>query len=155
MTAQTLPDDVRAALLNEGAWHNITLGDVNAAGRELRRLHAENESQAARIAQLEAALAGAEPVSGQCRFAGEKSWGWCAVEHVRMVQADPRYAAEGYEARYLYTHPPASRQPLTDEQRRRILDKLGAHAEGLDGETWDQMVITATEAAHNITGEPA
>ena len=117
MTAQTQPEALRLA----DCFYLYATGDeyqrdAEAAVIELRRLHAENESQAARIAQLEAALAGAEPVSGQCRFAGEKSWGWCAVEHVRMVQADPRYAAEGYEARYLYTHPPASRQPLSDEQ---------------------------------------
>lgn len=45
-----------------------------------------------------------EPASGQCRFAGQE-WSWCAPEHVRMVHNDPRYAAEGYEARYLYASP--------------------------------------------------
>jgi hypothetical protein len=33
-----------AAWLTEGAWHQMTLGDVIAAGRELRRLQAENEA---------------------------------------------------------------------------------------------------------------
>lgn len=37
------PEALRlAAWLNEGAWHQMTLGDVEAAGRELRRLHAVN-----------------------------------------------------------------------------------------------------------------
>ncbi len=37
------PEALRlAAWLNEGAWNKMTLGDVEAAGRELRRLHAEN-----------------------------------------------------------------------------------------------------------------
>ena len=49
-TQPAQPEALRlAAWLNEGAWHNITLGDVNAAGRELRRQHA-------RIAELEKAL---------------------------------------------------------------------------------------------------
>ena len=48
MTQPVQPEALRlAAWLNEGAWHNITLGDVNAAGRELRHQHA-------RIAELEA-----------------------------------------------------------------------------------------------------
>lgn len=39
ITAQ--PEALRlAAWLNEGAWHSMTLGDILAAGRELRRLHA-------------------------------------------------------------------------------------------------------------------
>ena len=93
MTAQTQPEALPLLLadsleeLAQEIDHTHITTDVLDAAAELRRLHAENESQAARIAQLEAALAGAEPVSGQCRFAGEKSWGWCAVEHVRMVQA--------------------------------------------------------------------
>jgi hypothetical protein len=33
-----------AAWLNEGSWHQMRLGDVEAAGRELRRLDAENEA---------------------------------------------------------------------------------------------------------------
>ncbi|MDX4955918.1 hypothetical protein [Delftia acidovorans] len=38
------PEALRlAAWLNEGAWHQMRLGDVEAAGRELKRLHAENE----------------------------------------------------------------------------------------------------------------
>ncbi len=38
-----VPEAIRlAAWLNEGCWHQIRLGDVEAAGRELRRLHAEN-----------------------------------------------------------------------------------------------------------------
>ncbi|MBF5007638.1 hypothetical protein [Diaphorobacter caeni] len=75
----------------------------------IAQLEAENQ-------QLKAAFADADPVSGQCRFANEKKWGWCAVEHVRMVQADPRYAADGYEVRYLYAHPAASRPALSDEE---------------------------------------
>lgn len=38
------PEALRlAAWLNEGAWLQMRLGDVEAAGRELKRLHAENE----------------------------------------------------------------------------------------------------------------
>ena len=45
------------------------------------------------------------PVAGQCRFKGEKEWGTCATEHVRMVLAGPSYAADGYEVRFLYDVP--------------------------------------------------
>lgn len=40
-TPVPIPEALRlAAWLTEGAWHKMTLGDVEAAGRELRRLHA-------------------------------------------------------------------------------------------------------------------
>lgn len=40
-SAAPMPEALRlAAWLNEGAWHKMTLGDVVAAGQELRRLHA-------------------------------------------------------------------------------------------------------------------
>lgn len=57
------------------------------------------------------ALSQSAPVTGQCRFKGEKEWGSCTVDHVRMVLADPSYAADGYEARYLYTAPQAPAAP--------------------------------------------
>ena len=41
-------------------------------------------------------------------------------------------------------------EPLSKEHRRALLDQLGDTAEGLDGDTWDQMVIDAVEAAHGI-----
>ena len=45
MTDQQQPEALRlAAWLKEGAWHEMRLDDVQAAGRELRRLHAENEA---------------------------------------------------------------------------------------------------------------
>ncbi|MDH5857769.1 hypothetical protein [Lampropedia aestuarii] len=47
---------------------------------------------------------GESPVAGQSRF-GSDLWGFCTHEHVSMVLANPRYAADGYEARYLYTRP--------------------------------------------------
>lgn len=47
----------------------------------------------------------AAPVAGQCRFKGDKAWSNCSAEHVRMVLADPSYAADGYEVRYLYAAP--------------------------------------------------
>lgn len=42
-TPQTTPEALRLApWLNEDAWRQMRLGDVEAAGRELKRLHAEN-----------------------------------------------------------------------------------------------------------------
>ena len=50
MTDRTQPEALRlAAWLNEGAWHQMRVGDVEAAGRELRRQHT-------RIAELESEL---------------------------------------------------------------------------------------------------
>ena len=41
MTTTPVPEALRlAARLTEGAWHKMTRGDVEAVGRELRRLHA-------------------------------------------------------------------------------------------------------------------
>lgn len=51
-----------------------------------------------------------EPVWGQSRFHGQQ-WMSCAAEHVTMVLVDPRYAEEGYEARYLYAAPVQAAQP--------------------------------------------
>ncbi|MFD1839101.1 hypothetical protein [Paracidovorax cattleyae] len=51
--AATQPEALRlAAWLNEGAWHRMTLGDVNAAARELRRLHALTTAPAASLVPL-------------------------------------------------------------------------------------------------------
>ncbi len=43
-TENTQPEALRlAAWLQEGAYYKMTFGDVEAAGRELRRLHADNQ----------------------------------------------------------------------------------------------------------------
>ena len=42
MTGQTEAHRLVTWLKNEGAWHQMTLGDVEAAGRALLRLQAEN-----------------------------------------------------------------------------------------------------------------
>ncbi|WP_046239026.1 hypothetical protein, partial [Delftia tsuruhatensis] len=54
---------------------------------------------------------GTAPVAGQGRFKGDKEWGSCSVEHVRMVLADPSYTTDGYEVRYLYAAPQAPAAP--------------------------------------------
>ena len=64
-------------------------------------------------------------MAGQSRFVGQE-WRWCTPEHVRMVHNNPRYAAEGYEARYLYATP----QPevAQDAQRwRAVAHDLSIH----------------------------
>lgn len=46
------PEALRlAAWLNEGAWHQMKLGDVEAAGRELRTQHADIERKDALLRQ--------------------------------------------------------------------------------------------------------
>ena len=50
-TPAAIPEALRlAAWLTEGAWRKMTLGDVEAAGRELRRLHALASTPVAPVA---------------------------------------------------------------------------------------------------------
>ncbi len=52
--SEAQPEALRlAAWLNEGAWHQMRLGDVLAAGRELRRQHAEIQQLKALNARLQ------------------------------------------------------------------------------------------------------
>ncbi|THJ36198.1 hypothetical protein E8K88_02740 [Lampropedia aestuarii] len=67
---------------------------------------------------------GENPVAGQSRF-GSELWGFCTHEHVRMVLANPRYAADGYEARYLYTRPHV---PAPPPPQVNILAEIERHA---------------------------
>ena len=66
-----------------------------------------------------------EPVWGQSRFHGQP-WMSCAAEHVTMVLADQRYAAEGYEARYLYAAPVLAAQPA-----KSLMKRVDAAAEAM------------------------
>lgn len=63
------------------------------------------------------------PAGGQSRFAGQE-WSWCAPEHVRMVHNDPRYAAEGYEARYLYASPAQSQDSSLRAAVQELVEAL-------------------------------
>lgn len=72
---------------------------------------------------------GTAPVAGQGRFKGDKEWGSCSVEHVRMVLADPSYTADGYEVRYLYTAPQAApAAPAVDACDTALLDAMAAES---------------------------
>jgi len=52
-TPAAIPEALRlAAWLTEGAWRKMTLGDVEAAGRELRRLHALASTPVAPVAPV-------------------------------------------------------------------------------------------------------
>lgn len=39
-------------------------------------------------------------------------------------------------------------KPMTEDEKRQMLDRLGAHCEGMDGEAWDENVIRAVEDFH-------
>lgn len=55
------PEALRlAAWLNEGAWHQMKLGDVEAAGRELRRLHNETVALRAELTSQQEVAEGEE-----------------------------------------------------------------------------------------------
>lgn len=90
----------------------------------------------------------AEPVGGQCRWKGEKSWSLCTAEHVRMALKDPRYAAEGYEVRYLYTAPQAQPADALDAARYRYLrDGWTYHYQHESREKLDASLDAAMAAA--------
>lgn len=53
-----------------------------------------------------------EPVAGQCRWKREVDWRNCSIEHVQFAMKEPRYAADGYEVRYLYAAPVGQAAPI-------------------------------------------
>lgn len=87
-------------------------GDYQVPETKARWLDFHAAWQAAR-----ALPAGMDPVTGQCRFAGDLEWRPCAVEHVRMVLAAPQ-EWEGYEVRCLYVAAPL---PPAAQKRYRLL----------------------------------
>lgn len=76
-----MPEPLRlAAWLTEGAWYKMRLGDVEAAGREMKRLYEENErlsaalnAAAARGAQVSQALSDAE-IDAICQPGRAERW---------------------------------------------------------------------------------
>lgn len=143
MTAQTQPEALRlAAWLNEGAWHNITLGDVNAAGRELRRQHA-------RIAELEAEKANLRDALSDIA-SGEIMRSHCigphCTEELGVATADElssrAYGALDWDDRV--AEPPTQlrekRQPLSDEQIKGVLEIV-------------KTVIACVNEAHHAKSE--
>ena len=88
---ETQPEALRlAAWLNEGAWHQMRLGDVEAAGRELRRLHAENADLRAEL-QSAAALP-AEPT---------QDWLDCPATRADALAEAAKDRADAERYRYL------------------------------------------------------
>ena len=91
-TAQ--PEALRlAAWLNEGAWHQMRLGDVEAAGRELRRLHSALAAAEARNATLTDEAARLDYL-----IDGEGSRCWV----LPVLQGDP--SKEGYCLQWMDCH---------------------------------------------------
>ena len=92
-----------------------------------------------------------EPVAAQCKFDGETLWAGCSIEHYNLVKSEPEKWPQ-YQARLLYTSPPASK-PLTNAQ-------IGAVA----ADIWGSILIApqsyqafarAIEAAHGTSPQPA
>lgn len=164
MTPQTQPVQPEAlrlaAWLNEGAWHNITLGDVNAAGRELRKLHAETERLTAALKKAneqaehferEWYLRGdeleqlqAELVREAQRTANEKLRADQMTEQHRMQAAmNPEARAELAQLR--------ESKPLSDEQIRKAVAPLYADPISAEMGLSDYIkTARAIEAAHGI-----
>ena len=156
MTAQTQPEALRlAAWLNEGAWHNITLGDVNAAGRELRRQHAriaELEAEKANLRDALSDIASGEIMRSHCT-------GPHCTEELGVATADEMAsrAAGALDWDDRIAQLPAAlrekRQPLSDEQIDAALQAWFGNVLG-NSAGYRCRMRGAIEAAHNITGEP-
>ena len=88
--------------------------EANAFQIEIRRISAERDALAAKLAELE----GQEPVSAQCRFTdGRDEWRWADLAHHRHVQANPS-EWDGYETRALYASPvPAEIEESADDHQ--------------------------------------
>ena len=160
MTAQTQPEALRlAAWLNEGAWHNITLGDVNAAGRELRRQHAriaELEAEKANLRDALLDIASGEIMRSHCT-------GPHCTEELGVATADElaSRASGALDWDDRVAEPPTQlrkkRQPLSPLEAIKLGmkadDECRKHARGTTN--WACAMTRFYEAAHNITGEPA
>jgi hypothetical protein len=46
-----------------------------------------------------------EPVAAESKFDEEKEWGFCTIEHHKLVRSEP-HRWPGYQTRLLYTTPP-------------------------------------------------
>ena len=86
MTDKATSEALRlAAWLNEGAWHQMRLGDVEAAGRELRRQHA-------RISELQAELEAVGAGGVQALSAAPVGWKLVPVEPTQEMLEAPSNA---------------------------------------------------------------
>ena len=96
------PEALRlAAWLKEGAWHQMRLGDVEAAGRELRRQHSEIQQLKTQLSARQAAPTGLTEAVFQVLE------GWNIPAPVRKILETAYYAP-----------PPPEREPLSADDLR-------------------------------------
>jgi hypothetical protein len=77
-----------------------------------------------------------EPVAAESKFDEEKKWGFCTIEHHKLVRSEP-HRWPGYQTRLLYTTPPQRTWvDLTDEETDDIIanaiDKVDALIQTVD-----------------------
>ncbi|WP_312836203.1 hypothetical protein [Comamonas sp.] len=135
------PEALRlAAWLNEGAWHQMRLGDVLAAGRELRRQHAEIQQLKAQLSARQAAPDWIEDLA--------QSWDECMYDapgEMIDIGASIRKAASRVAP------PPPEREPLTEQEILEAVSSLYAHpALRSMGAADDIATARAIERAHGI-----
>lgn len=85
---------------------------------------------------LEAAQQAGEPVA-KLNVNGVSEW------------LPPTWGGKRLPGTLLYTHP-APQVPMTDAQQKLMLSRLFARCDGMDGDTWDILIIEAVEAHHGI-----
>jgi hypothetical protein len=110
------PEALRlAAWLKEGAWHQMRLGDVEAAGRELRRQHAEMQQLKAQLSARQAApdgwrLVPVEPTQAMCD----------AAKYTVHAGLSVFKWADGYHAMLSAAPHSPEREPLSDLQKQAL-----------------------------------
>lgn len=65
----------------------------------------------------------------------------------------PRKTPAGKFTTALYTHPQQASEPMTPEQRRRMIDEAGFKTEGLTQDDFAQEIVSGVERHHQIKGK--
>ncbi|UXC19116.1 hypothetical protein [Comamonas squillarum] len=158
------PEALRVAAWLINAPFKTTHGDMLVGGRELRRLHAETEAQAARIAELEAHLSARQAAPDGWRLVPVAStaameWAFRSAEvrysngAGRMLPMDPHSAFKAqYRDMLSAAPPPPEREPLTDQQVEKLRQNTFSTDNPFcpcDRKTM-QKAVRAAERAHGI-----
>lgn len=124
---------------------------IAKSAAELRRIAAlEKEgNDDLTIAYLSGYSKGAADTNAKLEQAAEPVAVFKEDESFGQVELIPFLGPPLKEGDKLYTHP-APRKPMTDAQRRRVIDEAGFNTEGLTQDDFAQEIISGAERFHQI-----